>query len=151
MCVIVHLPCGLSGQATLTGQRAYLGSIHRKGLGLNTRLMTCVSRRRGRCSCLLSTVEHQSHQAMAITCILLCLTLIVQHTMSAPLPDPPPHADTELDAAVTPGQEGPLGANSPNLNYCCGPSGYCKPCKDQTQPVGGPIDYPAWISQMYGK
>ena len=99
--------------------------------------MTCVSRRRGRCSCLLSTVEHQSHQAMAISCILLCLTLIVRHTMSAPLPDPPPHADTELDAAVTPGQEGPLGANSPNLNYCCGPSGYCKPCKDQTRPVGG--------------
>ena len=45
---------------------------------------------------------------------------------------------------MTPGQEGPLGANSPNLNYCCGPSGYCKPCKDQTRPVGGPINYPAW-------
>ena len=44
------------------------------------------------------------------------------------------------------------GSNSPSLRYCCGPSGYCKPCRDQseTQRPGTPV-YPAWIAQLYGK
>ena len=44
------------------------------------------------------------------------------------------------------------GTNSPNLRYCCGPSGYCKPCKDQSIPAQtGTVALPLWIQQLYGK
>ena len=94
-------------------------------------------------------VEPQSLQVMATSCALY-LPLLVSCSLVISQ-DLLPSIDTEPKTAVTAGQEGPFGANSPNLNYCCGPSGYCKPCKDQTRPVGGPINYPAWISQIYGK
>ena len=93
---------------------------------------------------------------MASSCTLSLHLLVVSCTLviSQDLPASPTD-DTEHKTAVTPrpAQEEPfVGANSPNLKYCCGPSGYCKPCKDQTRPVvGGPIKYPAWIAQIYGK
>ena len=81
--------------------------------------------------------------ALYIPLIISC-TLVISQDLS--------NADTESKTAVTPAQEESFGAkNLPNLKYCCGPSGYCKPCRDQTRPVGGPINYPAWISQIYGK
>merc|ERR1711962_988523 len=46
---------------------------------------------------------------------------------------------------------GAVGTNSPNLKYCCGPSGYCKPCKDQTKDQRGLVVLPLWIRQLYGK
>jgi len=46
---------------------------------------------------------------------------------------------------------GSVGTNSPNLKYCCGPSGYCKPCKDQSQGERGVVVLPVWIRQLYGK
>ena len=94
-------------------------------------------------------VGPQSLPAMATSSVLY-LPLLVSCTLVISQ-DLLPSIEPEPKTAVTAGQEGPFGANSPNLNYCCGPSGYCKPCKDQTRPVGGPINYPAWISQIYGK
>ena len=85
---------------------------------------------------------------LSLHLLVVSCTLVISQDLSAS-----PSDDTEQKSAVTPAaQEEPfVGANSPNLKYCCGPSGYCKPCKDQTRPVGGPINYPAWISQIYGK
>ena len=35
---------------------------------------------------------------------------------------------------------------------CCGPSGYCKACKDQSIPAQtGTVALPLWIQQRYGK
>ena len=94
---------------------------------------------------------------MASSCTLSLHLLVVYCTLviSQDLSDSPTETK-EQKTAVTPAaaaaQEEPfVGANRPNLKYCCGPSGYCKPCKDQTRLAGGPINYPAWISQIYGK
>ena len=94
-------------------------------------------------------VRSESLPAMASSCALYIL-LIISCTLV--ISQDLPNAEPESKTAVTPAQEESFGAkNLPNLKYCCGPSGYCKPCRDQTRPVGGPINYPAWISQIYGK
>jgi hypothetical protein len=63
-----------------------------------------------------------------------------------------PEYEAIQNSVIKGGEDYQLGTNSPNLRYCCGPSGYCKPCKDQSTPAQtGTVALPLWIQQLYGK
>ena len=168
--VIVQLPT--SGQATLASNGAWsLPGLHlyTGGLGLGGLPQHTIDDMRlagwgevGAAECCLKPPSwarlswRGSLAAMASSCTLYLHLLVFYCTLviSQHLHDSPDVEKKEQKTAVTPAaaQEKPfVGANRPNLKYCCGPSGYCKPCKDQTRLAGGPINYPVWISQIYGK